>query len=220
MTLSPSLKIFFALSFRPINPIRKYTWTQVQIWPRFFTLGAGVLSPGEELTLNNLPLLLEVTMTHFYWTNLEPIWRSLNSCTSSLNIKSTSSVESPLAAIYEIFENTPRKQLSSLPNYPHCDCWTDDKLNKLYLEFALAGYPQDNIKVSASKNQLRVKVDSVPPRGTGAATIHNGISRKDIDFSLSIDEAFKLSEATTSFEEGLLKIAIPRAEEAEVINLM
>jgi HSP20 family molecular chaperone IbpA len=155
-------------------------------------------------------------MTGFYWTNLEPIWRSLHTFQSRIE----SSVVPHSAFVSDLFENVSRKQLSSLPDYPHCDCWIDDKLNRLYLEFALAGYPQDNIKVNASKNQLRVKVDSVPPRGTGGAAIHNGISRKDIDFSLSIDEAFKLSEAVTSFQEGLLKIEIPRAEEAEVIDLM
>ena len=41
-----------------------------------------------------------------------------------------------------------------------------------------------------------------------------------MDFSLNIDEAFDLKKAKTDFIDGLLTIVIPRAKEAELVELM
>jgi HSP20 family molecular chaperone IbpA len=114
--------------------------------------------------------------------------------------------------------DVPKKQLASLPNYPHSDCWVDDDCNKLWLRFALAGYAKENIGVKASKNTLRITA-----RGESeddVKFVHHGISKKDVDFSLNIDEAFDLKKAKTDFVDGLLTIVIPRAKEAELVDLM
>ena len=50
--------------------------------------------------------------------------------------------------------------------------------------------------------------------------VHHGISKKDVDFSLNIDEAFNLRKAQTDFTNGLLTIRVPRAKEAELVDLM
>ncbi len=54
----------------------------------------------------------------------------------------------------------------------------------------------------------------------GVKFVHHGISKKDVDFSLNIDEAFDLKKAKTDFVDGLLTIVIPRAKEAELVELM
>jgi len=141
-------------------------------------------------------------MGNFYWTNFDSIWNDLDLVLRDWQ--------------HNVVE--PKKQLASLPNYPHSDCWVDDDCNKLWLRFALAGYAKENISVKASKNVLRITAGGESEEGV--KFVHHGISKKDVDFSLNIDEAFNLKKAETAFVNGLLTITIPRAKEAELIELM
>ena len=111
----------------------------------------------------------------------------------------------------------PKKQLSLLPQYPHTDCWIDDDGNNLYLRIALAGYAKDSIKVRASKNILRVSAEG--EKEEGVKFVHQGISKKDVDFSLNVDEAFELKDTSVDFADGLLTIKIPRADEAQLFEI-
>jgi HSP20 family molecular chaperone IbpA len=156
--------------------------------------------------------------TTFYWTNFSPLWDQVSYLlTRDLDkddlVSRTSRIRSSVADL-------PKKQLSSLPSYPHCDCWVGEDLKTLNLEFALAGYSKDAVKVSASKNQLRIVAKSGPEREGVAGMIHNGISKKDVDFSLSIDESFNVKKAKTNFCDGMLQIEVPRAKDAEIVELM
>tara|TARA_R100000008_G_scaffold67532_1_gene44609 strand:+ start:210 stop:635 length:426 start_codon:yes stop_codon:yes gene_type:complete len=141
-------------------------------------------------------------MGNFYWTNFDSIWNDLD------------------LVLRDWQQNVvePKKQLASLPNYPHSDCWVDDDCNKLWLRFALAGYAKENISVKASKNILRITAKGEAENNV--KFVHHGISKKDVDFSLNIDEAFDLKKAKTDFIDGLLTIVIPRAKEAELVELM
>ncbi len=141
-------------------------------------------------------------MGNFYWTNFDSIWNDLD------------------LVLRDWQQNVvePKKQLASLPNYPHSDCWVDDDCNKLWLRFALAGYAKDNLSVKASKNILRITAKGEAENNV--KFVHHGISKKDVDFSLNIDEAFDLKKAKTDFVDGLLTIVIPRAKEAELVELL
>ena len=141
-------------------------------------------------------------MGNFYWTNFDSIWNDLDLVLRDWQ--------------HNVVE--PKKQLASLPNYPHSDCWVDDDCNKLWLRFALAGYAKENISVKASKNVLRITAKGESE--VGVKFVHHGISKKDVDFSLNIDEAFNLKKAEMDFVNGLLTITIPRAKEAELVELM
>jgi len=140
-------------------------------------------------------------MGNFYWTNFESIWNHFDTVLSD----------------WDNLIVEPRKQLSLLPKYPHTDCWIDEDGNNLYLRFALAGYDKDGVKVRASKNVLRVSAEG--EKEEGVKFVHQGISKKDIDFSLTVDEAFELRETVVSFSQGLLTIQIPRAAEAQVFDI-
>ena len=135
-------------------------------------------------------------MGNFYWTNFEYIWNDLD-----LVLRD-----------WQRMVVEPKKQLASLPNYPHSDC------NQRWLRFALAGYAKGNISVKASKNIIRITAKGEPEENV--KFVHHGISKKDVDFSLNIDEAFNLKKAQTDFTNGLLTIRIPRAKEAELVDLM
>jgi HSP20 family molecular chaperone IbpA len=49
--------------------------------------------------------------------------------------------------------------------------------------------------------------------------LHRGMSQKDIDFSVNIDDQFDIKKAKVNFEQGLLRIRIPKAKEAESVML-
>ena len=152
--------------------------------------------------------------TAFYWTNFGPLWEQVNYLTTRDYDKDTVT-----SRIRTCVEDLPKKQVSSLPSYPHCNCWVGEGLKTLNLEFALAGYKKEDIKVTASRDQLHI-VAKGQARCSGGGTIHNGISKKDVDFSLSIDEAFNVKKAITEFCDGMLIVEVPRAKNAEVIELM
>ena len=151
-----------------------------------------------------LPLVerKEFTMGNFYWTNFNTIWNHFDSVLNN----------------WDRMVIEPKRQLACLPNYPHSDCWVDDDGKHLWLRFALAGYGKEAVKVKASQNLLRITAEG--EKEEGVKFVHHGISKKDVDFSLNIDEAFDLKKSTTDFENGLLTIRIPRAKEAEIVELM
>ena len=72
--------------------------------------------------------------------------------------------------------------------------------------------------MKASQNVLRITAKG--EKEEGVKFVHHGISKKDVDFTLNIDEAFNLKKAETDYVQGLLTISIPRAKEAEIVELM
>ncbi len=143
-------------------------------------------------------------MGNFYWTNFDSIWNHFDHVLNN----------------WEHMVIEPKKQLASLPNYPHSDCWVDDEGKHLWLRFALAGYAEKNISVKASKDVLRVIANG--DKEEGVKFVHHGISKKDVDFSLNVDAVFDLKEAKTDFTNGLLTIKIPRHKDGEhaIVELM
>ena len=143
-------------------------------------------------------------MGNFYWMSFDTIWNHYDQ-------------------VLNTWEHTvikPQLQLANLPNYPHSDCWVDDEGKHLWLRFALAGYDQTGLGVKATKNVLRITAKG--DKEEGVKFVHHGISKKDIDFSLNIDEAFNLTKAKTDFINGLLTIQIPRHHKGEhaTVDLM
>jgi len=53
----------------------------------------------------------------------------------------------------------------------------------------------------------------------GTGLIHNGISQKDIDFTLGIDEVYDVKTAKVKFEDGILSITMSRHATNEVTKL-
>lgn len=109
---------------------------------------------------------------------------------------------------------------TQLPNYPVSNAWLSEDTNVLNFEFALAGYAEEEINVVGGKNSLSIrakKADKNTPQNT--IYLHRGMSQRDIDFSVNIDDQFDIKKAKVSFKHGLLQICIPKAKEAESVML-
>jgi len=118
-----------------------------------------------------------------------------------------------------VAEEVANSSTVKLPNYPPCDCVISNNKNTLGLRFAMAGYGKDNISVTANETSISVSAES-EDWGEGFETIHNGISKKPVQFTIGIDDSYDARGAKTSFKNGMLFLELPIKKEAESVKLM
>ena len=133
-------------------------------------------------------------MVNFFHTYFDDIWADLNAGTPS------------------------DRNVCSMPSFPHSNVWVTKDTNTLTMEFALAGYTEENISVTASNNAITVVAE--PSAKEDVLSIHNGIARRSVNFTLSVDKAFDARKAKTSYVNGLLTIEMQKAEESQAVTLM
>jgi HSP20 family molecular chaperone IbpA len=141
-------------------------------------------------------------MTGHYWMSFDPIWDHFENVLSNWN------------------SHVVKRQtkLSHMPSYPHSDVWVGDEGKELWMRFALAGYASENVNVKAAGKTVRVIAKS--EEEPDVKFVHHGISNKNVDFTLNIDEGFDPQKAKVTFKEGMLTIVIPRSKGNEIIDLM
>ena len=162
-------------------------------------------------------------MTGHYWMSFDSLRRSFENGfnTGRIRMDGTpirTSLENAFRNWDSLVPSNLTKECSKMPSYPHSDVWVSNEGKELYMRFALAGYAKDNVNVKAAGNTIRViaKSEDEPD----VKFVHHGISTKNVDFTLNIDEDFNPQKAKVEFEAGMLTIAIPRSEGNEIIDLM
>jgi len=110
------------------------------------------------------------------------------------------------------------KDTCRLPKYPVSNCFLSEDQNSLHFEFALAGYRNKEITVVGGKNSFTVRALKDKVDDT-RCVLHHGISNKNVDFSIKVDEQYDTKKAKVSYENGLLSVTIPKAKEAESVML-
>ena len=117
------------------------------------------------------------------------------------------------------------KEACRLPKYPVSNCYLSEDQNSLHFEFALAGYKEKEVKVIGGKNSFTIRAakgESPNSMGSEGAThllLHHGISGKDVDFSIKVDEQYDTKKAKVVYENGLLSVTVPKAKEAQSVML-
>ena len=104
-----------------------------------------------------------------------------------------------------------------MPKYPVSNCYLSPDQNSLHFEFALAGYKNKDVQVIGGPNSFTVRASQ--GKTAEAHMLHQGISRKDIDFSIKVDEQYDTKKAQVTYDDGLLTVTIPKAKEAESVML-
>ena len=122
---------------------------------------------------------------------------------------------------YDYYEVPKERKAEScsLHSYPHSNVWLSDDTNCLSMEFALAGYSEEEISVTANDGVLHIVVEPKEDE-ISALNVHHGISRKRVNFSLNIDKAFDAKKAKTYFTDGILLLEMKKGKEQEAIKLM
>jgi HSP20 family molecular chaperone IbpA len=130
-------------------------------------------------------------------------------------------------------------KIKSISNFPRMDQWASDQ--GFNMSFALAGYSEEDVTISAYRNIIRIQSEKVeddkysPPvpkdddafieyskEGKAAVMsghIFRGIARRSFDRSYLISEEFDASRAMAHMENGLLHILIPFQEMNVVKNI-
>ena len=123
------------------------------------------------------------------------------------------------------------KKVTNTWNFPKSDQWNDDA--GLHMNFALAGYSPDDIRITVEGNLLIINsagIDDIKvvesPEEIVETTedrerkvkihyglISRGIARRSFDVKFVIADEFNLSKIHASMKCGLLDLTIPHREE-------
>jgi len=110
------------------------------------------------------------------------------------------------------------KESCRMPKYPVSNCYLSEDQNQLYFEFALAGYEEKEVTVVGGADQFTVRARKEETLKT-QMLLHHGISDRDVDFSIKIDAQYDIKKANVVFKDGLLRIIVPKAKDAESVML-
>lgn len=96
--------------------------------------------------------------------------------------------------------------------FPVTDLYTED--DKLVFEFALAGYQKDSIGIETEDDKLTVFVDAKEAINGNRKYYQSRIARRNFKVSYAIPIQYDLSEVVASFEDGILKVMLPKRSES------
>lgn len=112
------------------------------------------------------------------------------------------------------FDDIPRYVNQSTQGYPVVDIYQDED-GATVLEFALAGFKKEELEVNVEPSQQSITVSaSTESDSTGSRRIARRNFKKTY---VNYDNNLDLNSSTASFENGLLKISVPRKEEAKPV---
>lgn len=110
------------------------------------------------------------------------------------------------------------------PNYPMnvIRVIKNDEVVAYRLEYALAGFNKDDIKISVNGDVLKINVsmpkEVIDEKEDEEFIVYNGISYRDMAMSYKLMENADKKNIKSKFENGLLKITIPAKVEKEDCN--
>lgn len=86
----------------------------------------------------------------------------------------------------------------------------------IHIEVACTGIDKKDIEVLIEHSSIRIKHEKANDQDTGDRTYHaHGISRRSFNLGYRFSSRFDLSKADAKFNNGLLLIDIPFAEESK-----
>ena len=91
----------------------------------------------------------------------------------------------------------------------------DGKTVAKRLEYALAGFSKDEIKLSLKNDILTIEAEHNPVADENETTEYNGISYKKMTLSYSLMDNADQDGITNKFSNGLLSITIPLKKEED-----
>ena len=96
--------------------------------------------------------------------------------------------------------------------FPVTDLYTEN--DKLIFEFALAGYQKESIGIETEDDKLTVFVDAKEPLYTDRKYYQSKIARRNFKVSYAIPIQYDLSEVVALFDNGILKVVLPKRQES------
>tara|TARA_Y100000034_G_scaffold133365_1_gene198635 strand:+ start:808 stop:1239 length:432 start_codon:yes stop_codon:yes gene_type:complete len=120
--------------------------------------------------------------------------------------------------LFDQFFNDPRPMIKrSTEGYPLTDIYKDDEDNQV-IEMALAGFSKEDLEVEIKDNTIIISSES-SNEGSGILArriARRSFTRKFVDY----DSSLNLAGSKATFENGLLKIVIPKVAEQQAVTIV
>jgi HSP20 family molecular chaperone IbpA len=95
---------------------------------------------------------------------------------------------------------------------PQCDCFRTDDPPALHVVVELPGADSDSVRVSATGRALVISGRRERPRVTGARYRQMEIEYGEFERRLELGEEVDVSQASATYDRGLLRIVVPLEE--------
>ena len=114
------------------------------------------------------------------------------------------------------FQDFGALQRKTTQGYPVVDIFADESGNTV-LEFALAGFDRDDlrIEVKPERQTITVSSDAQAEGDNGRRIARRSFTKTYVNYDNNLD----LSNATAKFENGLLSITVPKSREVDPLNI-
>ncbi len=117
--------------------------------------------------------------------------------------------------LFDNFFNDPRPMIKrSTEGYPLTDIYQDDDVNTI-IEMALAGFSKEDIEIEIRDNTIIISSQATGDGASQRRIARRAFSRKFVDY----DNNCNLAGSKATFENGLLKIVIPKIEQQQTITI-
>ena len=121
----------------------------------------------------------------------------------------------------EIFDSMldfPQLMQRTTQGYPVADIYREEDGDTV-MEFALAGFSRDelSIEIKPEKNSITVSADTegLPERERQRRVARRSFSKTYVNYDNNLD----LASTTAEFENGLLRLFVPRRDEAKPLRI-
>ncbi len=114
-----------------------------------------------------------------------------------------------------VFNDWPAHVKQSTQGYPVADIYSDD--DNTFLEFALAGFKKEELSVTVQqdKQSITVSAQSDEAGGNGRRIARRSFTKTYVNYDNNLD----LSGINASFENGLLRVAVPKKAEVQPVQI-
>lgn len=120
--------------------------------------------------------------------------------------------------MFDAFFTNPTSMIkSSTDGYPLTDLYKDNNGNQI-IEMALAGFNKEDINIEIKENTITIAYQGKPWKGEDKfprKIARRSFSRKFVDF----DNQLNLAKSAATFENGLLKVTIPKVADKKAIKI-
>lgn len=99
-----------------------------------------------------------------------------------------------------------------LSKYPRNDQWVDE--DGLHINFALAGYSSEDIKITAVGNTISIENNKKLEESNAMqkGLIVRGIAKRNFSETIFVHSNFDVSRTYAEMKNGLLSISVPNSE--------
>ena len=106
------------------------------------------------------------------------------------------------------------------PSFPPCDVEVDPDSKDLSFQFALAGYPKENINISFEDDVMKLDVNKVED-SNNKKSLRKTIKRSGFSAKYAIPQSrYEVDKAKAEYDNGILEVLIPAREEAKPKTLL